>query len=190
MAARLSLIAAMAANRVIGLNNRMPWHLPDDLKRFKALTLGHPLVMGRKTFESLGGPLPGRAHFVVSRAPGLALPGATVLASLEAALAAADDGVETFVIGGASVYAQALPGADRLYLTEIRRAYRGDAFFPDFDRTQWREAERVAHPGCGDRPAFDCVVYERVPGARGHGAPEPGLQEYDSQKHDSQGNTA
>lgn len=141
----LTLIAAVAANGVIGKDNKLPWRLPEDLKRFKALTMGHPMIMGRKTWESLPGRLPGRPHIVVSRNPDYRADGATVVNSLAAAIAAAGDTDEVFVIGGGELYAQALAEADRLQLTEIAADFDGDARFPAVDRRRWREAARETH---------------------------------------------
>lgn len=158
---RISLIAAVARNGVIGKDNALPWRLPEDLRHFKAVTLGHPIVMGRKTWESLGRPLPGRHNIVVTRRTDYGLPGeCTAVNSLAEAIAAADDCGELFVIGGADLYTQALPLADRLYLTEIDAEFAGDAWFPDFDRSAWREASRQAGTSeAGLRYAF--VTYER-----------------------------
>lgn len=159
---RLSLIAAVAANGVIGSDNALPWRLSEDLKRFKALTLGHPVIMGRRTFESLGRPLPGRRNIVVSRNAAYRAEGCEVAASLDAAVAACRDASEEiFVIGGAQVYAEALAQAHRLYLTEIRRDYPGDARFPEFDRRLWRETSRERRTAAGG-PAFDFAVYDRA----------------------------
>lgn len=158
---RVSIIAAIAANGVIGSGNALPWRLPEDLKRFKALTLGHPVIMGRKTFESIGRPLPGRRNIVVSRNPAFAADGCEAAGSLAAALASCTGTTdEAFVIGGAQIYADALPLADRLYLTEIRMDYPGDARFPAFDRSLWHEAGRERHQsesGIG----FEFAVYDR-----------------------------
>ena len=145
MPPRLTLIAAIARNGVIGSDNKLPWKLPEDLKRFKALTMGHPLIMGRKTWESLPGILPGRPHIVVTRNPDYRAADATVVHSLPAAIAAAGGmagGEEVFVIGGAELYAQALAIADRLQFTEIDADFEGDACFPDWDRRQWSETVR------------------------------------------------
>jgi dihydrofolate reductase len=170
-AIRLSIIAAVAQNDVIGRDNMLPWRLPSDLKRFKAITMGKPLVMGRKTYESIGRPLPGRTNIVVSRraAPP---PGVVAAASLAEALEAArrqaaTDGVdEVFVIGGAALYREALPLADRLYITEVKAAPAGDVvFFPAIDRGHWREQVREAvGRGAGDSESSAFVVYERTPG--------------------------
>ncbi len=163
MLPRLSLIAAVARNGVIGRDNRLPWRLPEDLRHFKALTMGHPLIMGRKTWESLPGRLPGRPHIVVTRNPGYRAEGATVVGSLPAAIEAAGSmagGGEVFLIGGAELYALALPIADRLYLTEIDADFEGDARFPVWDRAQWRETAREPHRAdAGWNYAF--VTYER-----------------------------
>ncbi|PTU73016.1 dihydrofolate reductase [Pseudomonas mangrovi] len=163
----LALIAALAANRVIGLDNRMPWHLPADLKHFKALTLGKPIIMGRKTWDSLGRPLPGRLNIVVSRQPGLRLEGAEVFADLATALARADQwaseqGVdELMLVGGAQLYEQGLPLADRLYLTRIDAEPEGDAFFPAFDESYWQCAARDPHPAADDKPGFTFESWSR-----------------------------
>ena len=160
----LALIAACARGGVIGIANRLPWHLPEDMKFFRETTRGKPVIMGRKTWESLPAafrPLPGRLNIVVSRNPGFEAPGASVVASLPEALAAAGDAEIAFVIGGAELYRQALPLADRLLLTEIDQAYDGDAFFPEFDRNTWTETARdarVAESGL----AFAFVTYQRV----------------------------
>jgi len=139
---RIAIIAAVARNGVIGHRNRMPWHLPEDLKRFRRLTLGHAVIMGRRTFESIGTPLAGRSNIVVTRSSGWARPGCHAAQSLEAALAAVGEHEDAFVIGGAEIYALALPVARRLHMTEIERDFEGDAFFPEFDRSRWREVSR------------------------------------------------
>lgn len=146
----ITLIAAVAANGIIGRNNTLPWHLPEDLKHFKATTLGHPVVMGRKTWESLGRPLPGRENVVVTRDSAYPATGASVRTSLEAALAhaaAALGGDEVFLIGGAELYRQALAQnlVDRLVLTEVNLTPEGDASFPVWERAQWRKTDSQAH---------------------------------------------
>ena len=157
---RLTLIAAVAKNGVIGNDNALPWRLPADLKRFKELTLGHPIIMGRKTWASLGRPLPGRSNIVISRDLGLKAPGAIVVASLAAALAACADASEAFVIGGAEIYALALPAAQCLQLTEIDREFSGDTHFPTIDPNAWRETARERHHAdAGFDYAF--VTYQR-----------------------------
>jgi len=159
---RLSLIAAVARNGVIGRDGTIPWRLPGDLARFKRITMGHPVIMGRKTWLSLGKPLPGRRNIVVSRTPGLKLDGAQVFASLAQALAHCAGASEVFVIGGTEAYREALPHAQRLLLTEIDADIEGDALFPPFDRTQWRETGRERHLANADNPlAFSYVDYER-----------------------------
>jgi len=155
------LVAAVAANGVIGANGKLPWHLPEDLKHFKTLTFGHPVVMGRKTWESLGTALPGRENIVVTRAPGYEAPGASVASSLDGALALCTGEPTVFVIGGGELYAEALSVADGLMLTEIQRDYAGDARFPAYDRAAWRETQRKAHTGA-DGLRFDFVLYEKA----------------------------
>lgn len=159
-AMRVYLVAAVAANGVIGANGKLPWHLPEDLQHFKALTLGHPVIMGRKTWESLGKPLPGRENVVVTRAPGYDAPGASVASSLESALALCAGEPVAFVIGGGELYADALPLAQGLVLTEIQREFAGDARFPAFDREVWHETQRKPQTGA-DGLRFDFVLYER-----------------------------
>ena len=139
---RLSLIAAMARNRVIGRDNTLPWRLPEDLRYFKATTLGKPVIMGRKTWESLGRPLPGRLNIVVTRNADYRAEGATLVTGLPQAIAAAGEVEEAFVIGGAELYRQALPLAQRIYLTEIATDVDGDASFPEFADSDWAEISR------------------------------------------------
>lgn len=144
---KLVVIAAIARNGVIGQDNRLPWHLPEDLVHFKALTTGHAVIMGRKTWESLPPkfrPLPGRTNIVVTRDAAYRADGALVTASLPAAIAAAGAN-DAFAIGGAEIYAQALALADRLELTEVDAVYPGDAYFPDFRRDAWLETARETH---------------------------------------------
>ena len=129
----ISIIVAVAENGVIGTGNRLPWHLPDDLRRFKALSLGKPIVMGRRTFDSIGKPLPGRTNIVVSRRPGLAIEGTVVSASLDAALAAAGAVPEVVVIGGADIFRQVLPRTDVVHLTRVHARIAGDVLFPELD---------------------------------------------------------
>ena len=157
----VTLVAAVAANGVIGARNALPWHLPADLKHFKATTLGKPVIMGRRTFESIGRALPGRTNVVVTRRADFAAPGCVVAASLEAAYAAAGDAAEICVIGGGELYREAIAHADRLELTEIHAAFDGDAHFPAVDPARWRETAREVHEG--EAPfRFDFVRYERV----------------------------
>ena len=160
---RISVIAALAKNRVIGIENRLPWRLPEDLAHFKALTLNHPILMGRKTFESLGRPLPGRTNVVITRNATYQPDGCLVAASIPAAIALCQDADEVFFIGGADLYAQAIPLADRLYLTEVDIEAVGDAWFPVYDNSAFREVSRASHAGeKGDALRFDFVVYERT----------------------------
>jgi len=160
-ATRIYLVAAVSLNGVIGARGRLPWHLPEDLQHFKKLTLGHPVIMGRRTWESLGKPLPGRANIVISRKAGFEAPGASVAATLEAAVALCAGEPVAFVIGGAEIYAAAIPLADGIVLTEIHRDYDGDTLFPDWDRNAWRVAQKEAHTSStGVR--FDFVRYERA----------------------------
>lgn len=167
---RIALIAAMGLNHVIGRNNQLPWHLPEDLKYFRSMTWGKPIVMGRKTFDSLGRPLPGRTNIVVTRQAGLQLPGASVQGSLDAALEQAErqavlDGVdEIMVIGGENLYRQMLDRADRLYLTLVEAEPDGDAWFPAFEASQWTMLEERAVAGGSDYPAHRYQVLDRVRG--------------------------
>ena len=159
---RVSLIAALAQNRVIGIANRLPWKLPEDLAHFKALTLGHPILMGRKTFESLGRPLPGRRNIVITRNADYQPAGCETVTSLPAAIDLCQEAEEIFFIGGAELYKQVLPQVDRLYLTEVQIEAQGDAWFPEFDRDMFCEINRESQMGeKGDPLRFDFVVYER-----------------------------
>jgi dihydrofolate reductase len=139
----LSLIVARAANGVIGNQGRLPWHLPSDLKHFKSLTMGHPIIMGRKTWESIGRALPGRRNIVVTRQKEFAAAGALVVASLDEALAACTGEGEVFIIGGEQLYLAALPLAQRMYITAIGRDFVGDTFFPFYAKDEWRESNRL-----------------------------------------------
>jgi dihydrofolate reductase len=158
---RVHLVAAVASNGVIGAWGKLPWHLPEDLQHFKALTYGHPVIMGRRTWESLGKPLPGRDNIVVTRSEGFEARGASVASSFDAALALCAGSPVAFVIGGGELYAAALPEADVLLLTEIQRDYEGDARFPDIDRGAWQECERVPR-ATADGLRYDFVRYERA----------------------------
>lgn len=166
----LALVVAAARNRVIGLGNAMPWHLPADLRYFKKITLGKPVIMGRNTFESIGRPLPGRTNIVVTRNVSFRAEGVCVVHSLEAALELSsrilseqdNAGGEVMVIGGAQLYAQALPLADRLYLTEVDAEPQGDAWFPALDSNQWQEVAREELPASAQNPyACSFLVLER-----------------------------
>ena len=163
MPPRICLIAAMAANRVIGRNNALPWNLPADLKRFKTLTMGHPVVMGRRTYQSIGKPLPGRHNLVITRNHDFSAPGCDVVHSLDAALAACRGAPEIFIIGGAELYRESLPRAHCLEFTEISAEFEGDATFPEFSLAQWRETAREIHSDEGGNPfRYDFVRYERI----------------------------
>jgi dihydrofolate reductase len=157
-----SLVVAMARNRVIGRDNRLPWRLPADLAYFKQVTMGHPVIMGRRTWESIGRPLPGRQNIVVTRNRDYTAPGAAVVGSLDDAWRAAGDVEEACVIGGTSLFAEALPQADRIHLTEVEAEVEGDTYFPPFDRSQWVERE-IARQARDDRHEypFRIVVLER-----------------------------
>jgi len=159
---RISLIAALARNRVIGVRNTLPWRLSDDLKRFKTITMGHTLLLGRKTFESIGRPLPGRTSIVLTRQPSYAVPDGVLTApDFRSALELAA-GSELFVAGGAEVYELALPFADRLLLTRIDADYEGDAYFPRFDPLEWELVSRDSpSPARGPEPAWCFETYER-----------------------------
>lgn len=159
---RLSIVAAMARNRVIGINNTLPWHLSADLKHFKTLTMGHCIIMGRKTYESIGKPLPGRTCVIVTRQSGYQAPGAIVASSVDEALQACSEYAESFVIGGAELYRQTLGHCQRMYITEIQRDFDGDTFFPEFGRDEWRETAREKHRLDGeDGLEYHFVVLER-----------------------------
>jgi dihydrofolate reductase len=160
---RLSLIAAMDRKRLIGRDNAMPWYLPAALAHFKATTLGKPILMGRKTFESLGRPLPGRLNIVLSRDQGYNADGITVVHDLDEAFAAAGDVPELMVIGGATLYETLLPRIERMYLTFIDAEFDGDAWFPAWDADEWRESLRDAHPGDTKNPyPYSFVQLDRV----------------------------
>lgn len=174
---KLSIIAALSTNNVIGRNNDIPWRLSTDLKRFKALTMGHHLLMGRKTYESVGRPLPGRVTVVITRQEGFAPEGVTVVHSLEEAIrvAAAANDAEAFIAGGAEIYQQSMHRADRMYLTRVHADVEGDTFFPDFDDvSEWRltDAEHFDADEKNEHP-FSFLTYERA-GVEGHAIPAEG----------------
>lgn len=164
---RISLIAAHTANRVIGKNNTLPWHLPDDMKYFMQTTSKHPVIMGRKNYDSIPEkfrPLPNRQNIIVTRQAGFRAPGCDVVHSLSDAFSRAESyaAQETFVIGGAEIYQQALPHAHRLYLTEIHTELDGDTFFPVWSKAHWTEVSRQPHPAdARHKFSFDFVIYER-----------------------------
>jgi dihydrofolate reductase len=157
----LSIICAVARNGVIGRGGQLPWHLPDELAHFKRTTLGRPVIMGRRTWESLGRPLPGRENLVVTRRPGYQAAGASVASSMPAAIALCTGEPVVFVIGGAQIYAAALPLADGLVMTEIDGDYEGDTRFPAWDRKGWRIAQKETHAS-QEGVRFDFVLYEKA----------------------------
>ena len=142
---KLSIIVAMSSNRVIGVNNSLPWHLSEDLKHFKTLTTGHTIIMGRKTYESIGKPLPNRRNIVISRNLNAFYGGVEVVHSLEDAFSTSSNDEEVFIIGGSNIYEQSLHLVDHLYITEIKKAFEGDAFFPEIDKSLWTESARETH---------------------------------------------
>jgi dihydrofolate reductase len=159
----ISIIAAMATNRVIGAANRLPWHLPNDLRHFRLTTTGHAVIMGRKNYESIGKPLPGRTNIVVTRNPRFTAPGCLVAHSLAEAIAAAGADDEVFVIGGAQLYAQALPLARRMYLTLVHADVAGDTHFPPFDWQAWRIVSREDHEADDRHPyPYSFLTLERI----------------------------
>lgn len=166
---RLSMIVAQAQNRVIGRQNKLPWYLPGDLKYFKQVTMGKPVIMGRKTYESIGKPLPGRLNIVITRDPAYQLEGAKVVHSLAEAIELSEsqafiDGVEeAMVIGGEQIYAQALSLAERLYVTQVHAEVEGDAFFPELEQSDWAELGRDDFKAEGPNPYdYSFVVYQRA----------------------------
>lgn len=165
MSPMLTLIVAYAANRVIGRDNALPWKLPGDLAHFKCTTLGHPIVMGRKTWESLGRPLPGRTNVVITRNAGYQAAGAVVVPDIDTALRAAGDTDEVFIIGGAQIFNAVLDHADRIIATEIKAEVEGDSWFPYLPSFRWHEVSR--QPQAEENGyAYDFVVYERAPNRR------------------------
>ena len=161
----LSAIVAMAENRVIGKDNQLPWHLPADLKHFKSITTGHPILMGRKTHESIGRPLPNRVNIILTRNPDYQAAGCTVVTSIETALQHAEQHHASvlFVIGGAEIYRQLLPAIQRIYLTIVHHAIEGDAHFPELNPHEWKEVSREKHAADEANPfAYSFVVFERM----------------------------
>ncbi len=165
MARAVHIIAAVSDNGIIGRDGTMPWHLGADLKRFRALTWGHTIIMGRRTYESIGRPLPGRRSIVLSRQPDYAPPGLHVAADLDAALALTDTEETAFLIGGAAVYRAGLAVADTMHLTRIHAAFDGDVRFPAFDPAHWTCVERERHAASEDEPlAYTFERYQRAAG--------------------------
>ena len=168
MSIRLSMMGAKATNNVIGRNNKLPWYLPNDLKYFKQVTFGKPVIMGRKTWESLKGPLPGRTNIVITRQPAYQAEGAKVVATVDDAITMAENVAfiegqeEAVIMGGAEIYALALAQTQRLYLTEVHAEVDGDTFFPEYDKGEWEEIAREDFPAEGPNPYdYSFVVYER-----------------------------
>ena len=158
---RIYLVVAIAENGVIGAKGKLPWRLPEDLRHFKRVTLGHPIIMGRRTWESLGSkPLPGRENIVVSRTAGFEAPGAHVALSFEGAIALCAGESVACVIGGSALFAAALPIADGLVITEIHKAYEGDTYFPEWDRAAWRVTQKETHTSA-EGVRFDFLLYDR-----------------------------
>jgi dihydrofolate reductase len=161
----ISLIVAMGKDGVIGLENRLPWRLPADLAHFKRITMGKPIVMGRKTWESLPGVLPGRRHIVITRDEGYQADACTLVHSTDEAIQAAGDVDEVMIVGGSTIYREFLPLADRFYLTRVDREIEGDAYFPEVDWDQWRELSRESHQPDEKNPhAYSFIELERVEG--------------------------
>ena len=165
---KLALIAAYAQNRVVGIDNKLPWHLPEDLKYFKRCTSGKAIIMGRKTFDSIGRPLPNRTNIVISRNPEFNVDGVKVVSTLDEAIELAKavneiNGIdEIMVIGGATIYELTLPLADRLYLTHVHANVEGDAYFPEVDFSSWHEVERADYSASETNPYdYSFVVYEK-----------------------------
>jgi dihydrofolate reductase len=158
----LSIIVAMAQNRTIGVNNTLPWRCPEDLKHFKALTMGHHMIMGRKTFDSIGKPLPGRTTVIVTRDRNLQIEGCVIAHSLQDAIKACASDTQTFIVGGADIYSQSLQLADTLYITEIQQEVVGDAHFPEFDKNVWQETAREVRSQETPQPLhYHFVTYRR-----------------------------
>ncbi len=159
----VTAIVAMGKNRAIGKNNQLLWHLPDDLKRFKELTLGHTVIMGRNTHESIGRPLPSRTNIVLSRDPAFVAKDCITVHSPEEALKAVPEGAEVFIIGGETMYVRFMPITRRIYLTRVNTSPEGDAFFPELNMDEWQETENIPHPA-DERHAvpFSFVTLDRV----------------------------
>jgi dihydrofolate reductase len=165
---KVAFVVAVARNNVIGIDNKLPWHLPEDLKYFKRVTMGKPMIMGRATYDSIGKPLPGRPNIIITRNKDYKPAGVTVVHSLEESLVVAQKLLppgqdEVTIIGGEQIFALAFPRADRLYLTEVDAEPKGDTFFPVFNRNEWREVSRETHEPCDKNPyRYSFVVLERL----------------------------
>lgn len=160
MRPHLTIVVAIDSQRGIGVNNALPWHLPEDLAHFKRTTSGHPIIMGRKTFDSIGRPLPNRRNIVITRNPDWKRDGVDTATSLDAAIALADD-AEAFIIGGAQIFIEALPCVDRLIVTEIDKTFDCDTFFPPIDPQQWQEVTREPHQSVKTGLPYAFVTYQR-----------------------------
>ncbi len=157
----ISIVVAMDKNRAIGSRNGLPWKLPADLKHFKEVTMGHPIIMGRKTHESIGRALPGRKNIIITRQKDFAAPGCEVVQSFDEALARAGEG-EVFVIGGGEIFVQAMPRVQKMYMTEVNHEFSADVYFPEFNKNEWREMSREPHAADEKNPhEYSFVVYER-----------------------------
>lgn len=157
----------MAENRVIGVNNTLPWRLPADLRHFRQLTTGHHVIMGRRNYESIGKPLPDRTNIVITRNPGYHAPGCNVKHSLVEALQGIQNDPEVFIIGGAEIYRQTIGDSDRIYLTLVHADIRGDTYFPEFDAREWHEISRTRHEADEKNPyAYSFITYDRKNGQR------------------------
>lgn len=160
---KISIVVAMAANRVIGRDNQLPWHLPADLKHFKQTTMGKPILMGRKTWESIGRPLPGRTNIVITRDENYDAPGCVVVHSIEAALQTAAEQDEVMIIGGAEFYCQVLPRTDRIYLTRINEDFEGDTLFPELNSSEWQLVEQTDCDADDNNPhSYSFITLDRV----------------------------
>ena len=158
----ISLIAAMSQNRVIGIDNQLPWKLPADLRHFRSISMGKPILMGRRTFESIGKPLPGRINIIVSRNPAFRVQGGIVVSTISEGIRAAEEHEELMVIGGASIYSAILPLTNRMYLTLIHQDFAGDAYFTNFDESEWAETERQDCPVDEFNPyAYSFITLQR-----------------------------
>jgi len=167
---RISIIVATSANNVIGADGGLPWHLPEDLQKFKATTMGKPMIMGRATWDSIGRALPGRRSIVLTRQTGFDAPGAEVVGSVDEALAAAGDVDEVMIIGGGEIYRQFLPMTDRIYMTRLEAEIEGDTRFPELDMAQWQVVSAEEYPAVADREfGFTIEVLDRSPDSTGRG---------------------
>jgi len=161
----ISLIVAMDSQRAMGLNNQMPWHMPADLKHFKEITLHKPIIMGRKTYESIGRPLPGRRNIILSQQAHLVIPGCEVFHSLAEVLDNLKEQPEIMIIGGAHIFQQSLALAQRMYLTFIHHEFKADTYFPEWNQQEWHEVSRIDHAADENNPyAYSFVTLEKVPG--------------------------